>query len=233
MEWCIQHGWPITIVETEAHRVAEGVQGGHREVLAAGEALAPTGSRVHNYVAGQPFPNLDPKDPQVAIKIMWNCELHSYLTTDDVDLRNFDADTGADRGQRPADRRAPLPPRPLPPPVLERAPLRRAEAGEAEPERHPRPAGPLPVLEPFDLKGVGALGNRYIDPGEAGRLVALPAVAPPRAPALHRAALRRALRPGHRRRQLLRLRRPHRLDGLEVPRRARGPRRRSTPRATR
>ena len=90
--------------------------------------------------------------------------------------------------------------------------------------------GLYPILEPFDLKGVGALGNRYIDSGEAGRLLALPAVAPPRAPALDRAALRRALRPGHRRRQLLRLRRPHRLDGLEVPRRAGDPRRR--PRAS-
>src|SRR5256885_12248127 len=34
------------------------------------------------------------KDPQVAYKIMWNWG-YNWLTTDDVDLRNFDADTGA------------------------------------------------------------------------------------------------------------------------------------------
>ena len=45
--------------------------------------------------------------------------------------------------------------------------LRRAEAGEAEPERLPRRSrASIPILEPFDLKGVGALGNRYIDPGK-------------------------------------------------------------------
>src|SRR5207253_2704379 len=46
---------------------------------------------------------------------------------------------------------------------------------------------------------------------------------------VHRAALRRALRSGHRRRQLLRLRGPGRMDGLEVPGRARHPGHRPRP----
>src|SRR5439155_467334 len=56
--------------------------------------LAPDGLSVQNFVAGQPFPDLDPKDPQIALKIMWDYE-YKFNPTDDLDLRNFDADTGA------------------------------------------------------------------------------------------------------------------------------------------
>jgi hypothetical protein len=47
--------------------------------------LMPDGS-LQNYIAGQPFPLLDPNDPQIATKIMWN---YSYrpLYSDDADLR--------------------------------------------------------------------------------------------------------------------------------------------------
>src|ERR1700693_448852 len=34
--------------------------------------LSPDGRTVENYVAGQPFPFLDPNDPEVAAKIVWN-----------------------------------------------------------------------------------------------------------------------------------------------------------------
>jgi len=46
-----------------------------------------------------PFPTIDPNDPQIALKIMWNFEYKPYVT-DDEDLRNFDADTGSCRRQR-------------------------------------------------------------------------------------------------------------------------------------
>ena len=39
-----------------------------------------------NYVAGQPFPLLDPNDPQMATKLMWNYSFRP-LYTDDADLR--------------------------------------------------------------------------------------------------------------------------------------------------
>jgi len=47
--------------------------------------LAPDGS-LKGYVAGQPFPLVDPNDPQVAAKVMWN---YSYrpLYSDDIDMR--------------------------------------------------------------------------------------------------------------------------------------------------
>src|SRR5215510_7506241 len=93
LEWCIRHGWPITITETrrvewlKAYREAT-------EKYASQVKLGTNGLALQNYVAGQPFPNLDTKDPQAAIKIMWNYE-YKFNPTDDVDLRNFDADTGS------------------------------------------------------------------------------------------------------------------------------------------
>src|SRR5215469_1570668 len=48
-------------------------------------ALMPDGS-LQNYVAGQPFPLLDPNDPNIATKIMWNFGFRP-LYSDDADLR--------------------------------------------------------------------------------------------------------------------------------------------------
>ncbi len=47
--------------------------------------LTPDGT-LKNYVAGQPFPLVDPNDPQVAIKVMWNFSFRP-LYSDDADLR--------------------------------------------------------------------------------------------------------------------------------------------------
>ena len=41
------------------------------EKYASGVTLGPNGE-LQNYVAGYPFPNIDPNDPQRAVKIMWN-----------------------------------------------------------------------------------------------------------------------------------------------------------------
>jgi hypothetical protein len=48
-------------------------------------SLAPDGT-LKNYVAGQPFPLLDPNDPQMATKLMWNYSFRP-LYSDDMDLR--------------------------------------------------------------------------------------------------------------------------------------------------
>ena len=44
---------------------------------------------VVGYVAGQPFPLIDPNDPDVGVKIAWN-NVFRPITTDDYDLRFFD-----------------------------------------------------------------------------------------------------------------------------------------------
>src|SRR5206468_5695081 len=118
-----------------------------------------------------------------------------------------------------------LPPRPPAPALLERPPLRRPEDREGEPQRLPPPGGPLAGARAIRFEGRGGPQQPLHRREQAGRLVALPPVPPPRAPALRRTALRRALRAGYRRRQLRWLRGPHRLDELEVPRGARPDRR--------
>jgi len=154
MEWCIKHGWPMTIVETKRIEWPKAYKEA-TEKYASQVKLTPDGLTVLNYVAGLPFPNVDAKDPQVAMKIMWNWG-YNHLTTDDVDLRNFDADTGAiaDHGPLTVERhfllfwtgRLYVDPKPDKP----------------NPNGYRAQQGLYPILEPFDLKGVGALGNRYI-----------------------------------------------------------------------
>jgi hypothetical protein len=161
MEWCIKWGFPVTIAESrridwpKAYKEAT-------EKYASQVKLSSDGLTVHNYVAGLPFPNLDPKDPQMAIKIMWNWE-YKYHSTDDVDLRNFDADTGsiAKNGPMTVERHFLLD-------HFRRLFWNGRLYVDPKPEK-PNPngyrgqQGLYPILEPFDLKGVGALGNRYLD----------------------------------------------------------------------
>jgi len=164
MEWCIKRGWPIAIVEPKKVEWPKAYKDA-TEKYSGQVKLSADGLNVNNYVAGLPFPNLDPKDPQIAFKIMWNYDYH-FLTTDDVDLRNFDADTGsiADHGPLTVERhflldhfrrlfwtgRLYVDPKPEKP----------------NPNGYRGQQGLYPILEPFDLKGVGALGNRYIDPSK-------------------------------------------------------------------
>ena len=164
LEWCIKHGLPMSIIETKRLEWPKAYKEA-TEKYAGQVKLGADGLSISNYVAGQPFPNIDPKDPQVAIKIMFNYD-YNFFITDDVDLRNFDADTGSIPVNGPMS--------------VERHFLldhfrRLFWTGrlyvEPKPEK-PNPngyrvqQGLYPILEPFDLKGVGALSNRYIDPGK-------------------------------------------------------------------
>jgi hypothetical protein len=44
------------------------------------------------YVAGQPFPLIDPNDPDVAVKVIWNNAFRP-IASDDYDLRFYDCDS--------------------------------------------------------------------------------------------------------------------------------------------
>jgi hypothetical protein len=164
LEWCIRHGWPIRIVETrkiewpKAYREATEKYSGQVELAADGLTL-------ENYVAGQPFPDLDPNDPQIATKIMWNYE-YKFTATDDVDLRNFDADTGLIGAGQPmsVERHFLLDHFRVLRYVgrLYHDPLGVWETREGYQSKQ----GLYPILEPYDLKGVGGISYRYIDPGK-------------------------------------------------------------------
>ncbi len=164
MEWCVRHGWSVSVVAPRRIEWPKAYADA-TEKYASQVKLSPDGLSLKNYVAGLPFPNVDPKDPQAAMKIMWNYG-YGFLTTDDVDLRNFDADTGsiADRGPMQVERhflldhfrrlfwngRLYVDPKPDMP----------------NPNGYRAQQGLYPILEPFDLKGVGALGYRYLDPSK-------------------------------------------------------------------
>jgi len=165
LEWCVKHGLPMRIVEPRAIQwpaeYREATEKYSKQVKLAADGLT-----LGDYVAGQPFPGIDPNDPQVAMKIMWNYEYKPAIT-DDLDLRNFDADTGAIGASQPMsverhflldhlrvmlyNGRLYQEPKPLYTP---------------NPNQYRSQTGMYPILEPFDLKGVGGVGDRYIDPAK-------------------------------------------------------------------
>jgi hypothetical protein len=162
VEWCVLHGMQMKIVPykkiewNKPYRDAT-------EKYAGQTKLAPDGRTLVGYVAGMPFPNIDVNDPQVALKIMFNYEYKPYVS-DDEDLRNFDADTG------PVGDGAPM--------TVERHFLLdhlRSLSYNARLYVEPKPELPNPdqvrgksslhpILEPFDLKGVGLTSIRYLSP---------------------------------------------------------------------
>jgi hypothetical protein len=162
LEWCIKRGFPITVVESKRVEWPKAYKEA-TEKYASQVKLSADGLTVKSYVAGQPFPNVDPKDPQLALKIMWNFEYGFANGIDDTDLRNFDADTGSIplNGPMTIERHFLLD-------HLRRLFWTGRLYVDPKPEK-PNPngyrvqQGLYPILEPFDLKGVGALGNRYTD----------------------------------------------------------------------
>ncbi len=70
------------------------------EKYASQVSLTPDGE-LRNYVAGQPFPLLDPNDPLLATKVMWNFSF-GPLYTDDVDVRDVEISSYSP-GTRAAD----------------------------------------------------------------------------------------------------------------------------------
>src|SRR5215468_3748374 len=90
--WCMQHGMVMKIIPYK--KIEWNAPYKEATEKYSGQVkLAPDGRSLEGHVAGLPFPKIDPNDPQVALKIMWNYDYKPFLT-DDLDLRNFDADTG-------------------------------------------------------------------------------------------------------------------------------------------
>jgi hypothetical protein len=124
--------------------------------------LLPDGS-MGGYTAGQPFPLVDPNDPEVAMKVMWN---YSYrpLYSDDIDMRFPEVATfGKYANGSPLSYytvghfafynnigRIEVPPIPTDPDALSSGLRYRF--------------GFFPFLEPTALRGFGMTRERYIDP---------------------------------------------------------------------
>jgi hypothetical protein len=166
--------------------------------------LTPDGLDVKNYASpALPFLNLDPKDPQLALKIMWNYS-YQFLTTDDVDLGTSTPTPAASR----ITERCPSSAIPPTTSAGSSGPVASTSIRSRRNRIRTATARSRALSDPgaFDLKGVGALGNRYVDSAKQDdSWLYLPSL--PRVRRLSTAQRSDALRPGHRRRQLLRLRR--------------------------
>jgi hypothetical protein len=164
--WAVENGMDLQIVpykkiEEPAH-YSEAT-----EKYSAQVTLGEDGDVV-NWVAGRPFPTVDPNDPKVGTKLMYNFERTHYFT-DDLNVRVPDADTGnfyvtAD-GNRQYNverhfivdwtRRIRFKGR------LENEPIPEIEENK---DGVFGKQGFYPLIEPFDLKGVGSISFRYLDP---------------------------------------------------------------------
>jgi hypothetical protein len=120
---------------------------------------------LQNYVAGQPFPLLDPNDPHIAAKVMWNFSFRPQYT-DDVDIRDVEVSSFKANSATPG-------------PVehftighfafynsmgrTEVAPIPTdAEASGAGIRYR---FGAFPFLEPAEIYGFGLVRERNVDPG--------------------------------------------------------------------
>jgi hypothetical protein len=162
--WKIRYGMTMKIVPTERvdppppyHTATEQYAGQVR--------LSDDRRSIVGYVAGEPFPLIDPNDPEVANKIAWN-SVFRPITTDDYDLRYYDCDSSFERhGQQDKQ-------------------IEYFEIGHyagynlvGRTEVDPMPADPdfkttgrywlfglYPILAPQEIRGAGLIRWRYSDP---------------------------------------------------------------------
>jgi Protein of unknown function (DUF1329) len=122
---------------------------------------------LENWVAGLPFPHIDVNDPEAGTKVMHNFQRTHYFT-ESLDLNLMDADTGTmyrDAKGRPKY----VVERHFIPEWLRLLRFQGRLWHDPKPEILPNKddvfykAGLYPLIEPFDLKGVGGVSFRYLD----------------------------------------------------------------------
>jgi Protein of unknown function (DUF1329) len=120
---------------------------------------------LENYVAGLPFPLLDPNDPRAAAKVVWNFS-YRPVATDDLDIRHVENVSRRDKDEIPGQ------------PILhvttehvalynnigrtEVPPIPSDPDGNISGIRYR--FGAFPVLEPATIRGFGYMRFRYKDP---------------------------------------------------------------------
>jgi len=161
IQWSLQRGLRIEVVEAKPIPL-EPARLEATQQYSAQCTLSRDKNKVENYVAGLPFPLVEMTDPDVAIKLMFDFE--NRIVVDDMDVRNFECDTGGLDAERGLS--------------VERHFLMghfRRLYYISRLYHEPKPTWPTeagvryrevmhPIIEPFDLKGVGITYNRYLDP---------------------------------------------------------------------
>jgi len=161
IQWALRRGLRMPIVETQPIPL-EPARLRATEKYSSQVRLSDDKLKIENFVAGLPFPGLTPNDPDLAVKLMFNYE--NRILVDDLDVRNFECDTGSVSAKRPMRvekhfeighfRRLYYVGR------LYHEPIHTWETSAGIRYREVL----SPLVEPFDLKGVGLTYNRYLDP---------------------------------------------------------------------
>ncbi len=165
VRWCVENGMELNIIPYQKIDVPADYLAATEKY--AGQVRLNANNTIENWVAGKPFPKIDPNDPQAARKIMYNFERTHYFT-ETLDLNLTDADTGSlyidANGNRHYNVERHFVPEWL-----------RVFRYEGRIKNDPKPlvmpnndktfhkAGLYPLIEPFDLKGVGGVTYRYQD----------------------------------------------------------------------
>ena len=157
----VQEGMQLRIVPTQKLDWPPPFKAATEKYSAQVQLLAD--GTMKGYVAGQPFPLVDPNDPQVATKLMWNFS-YRPLYSDDIDMRFPEVASFANNATgSPLSYytvghfafynnigRIEVPPIPTDP-----------DAGESGVRYR---FGFYPFLEPSSLRGYGIVRLRHIDP---------------------------------------------------------------------
>ncbi|HYC56416.1 MAG TPA: DUF1329 domain-containing protein [Candidatus Binatia bacterium] len=163
--WAVNNGMDLTIVPYEKIPLPTAYQQATEKYSA--QATLDDRNVLNNWVAGRPFPVVDNNDPKAAPKIMYNFQDTHYFT-DDLNLHLVDADTGSLYVDAKGNRHY----------QVERhfvADWLRVLQYTGRIHHDPAPvltpnndqtfrkSGLYPLIEPFDLKGVGGISYRYLD----------------------------------------------------------------------
>lgn len=159
MQWFVKQGMKITVIPYKKVELPK-LYKEATEKYAGQVKLSADGKEIFNYVAGLPFPNIDPNDPMAASKIMWNQEQKpSYVDNTGcewiLELVNTKGELERTYGSQFWRRmmwtgRLYTDPKPVIP--------------HNPPIRYTEQFGPLFI--PNDLKGAGVLNMRYLNHGD-------------------------------------------------------------------
>ncbi len=168
VSWAVGNGMDLTIVPYEKIPLPTAYQQATEKY--SGQTKLDERLFLENWVAGRPFPTVDAKDPLAAPKIMYNFQNTHYFT-DDLNLHLVDADTGSLYVDANGNRRYEVERhfvadwvRVLP--YTGRIHYDPTPTFTENPDQAFRKSGLYPLIEPFDLKGVGGTSYRYLDPSK-------------------------------------------------------------------
>jgi hypothetical protein len=164
----VEHGMSMKIIPTERINWPPPYRDA-TEKYSSQVRLTPDHRSLVGYVAGQPFPLIDPNDPYAAVKIIWNNAFRP-ITTDDYDLRFYDCESAYERPGKTMSR------------MIDYFQIGHYAGYDlvGRTEVEPLPIDPdfkktgrywlfalYPLLAPEDIHGTGFIRWRYADPRKA------------------------------------------------------------------